>query len=174
MALSDYGAMLFKNGKLIDFTKTSYESLEDQYVLELSKVDYETLNPNPIVIKIYKYNLIIEFLGKKEASLNPYLRTRSFAENANEKQVISKRFNIQIDFHCKYITENVGRLKFNIEGDYYTLFWGYGLPDSFSNWKFFRKRLDRVEVKEIEKIINNYFVYRLQNETWKINTRNLS
>ena len=79
-----------------------------------------------------------------------------------------------IDFHCKYITKNVGRLKFNIEGDYYTLFWGYGLPSSFSNWKFFRKRLDRVEVREIEKIVNNWFVYRLQHETWKINTRNLS
>ena len=152
MALCDYGAMLFRNGKLIDFTKTSYESMEDQYVLELSKVDYESLNPNPIVISIYKYNLTIKVLGEKQICLNPYLRTRSFAETANEKQVISKRFNVEIDFHCKYITENVGRLKFNIEGDYYTLFWGYGLPSSFSNWKFFRKRLNRVEVREIEKV----------------------
>lgn len=152
MALCDYGAMLFKNGKLINFTKTSYESMEDQYVLELSKVDYETLNPNPIVIKIYKYNLTIMFLGEKQICLNPYLKTRFFAETANEKQVISKRFNVEIDFHCKYITENVGKLKFNIEGDYYTIFWGYGLPSSFKNWKFFRERLSKVEVKEIEKV----------------------
>ena len=153
MALCDYGALLFKNGKLIDFTRTSYKSMEDQYVLELSKVDYEVLNPNPIVISIYKYTLNISFLGKKEKSLCTYLRTKHFAKVNNCKPVISQRFNIGIDFHCKYITEKVGKLEFNIEGDYYTIFWGYGLPDDFKNWKFFRERLSKVEVDEIEKYL---------------------
>ena len=145
MAMIDYGAVLIKNGKVMNENQF-FMDMESSVGCKIDGIDGQYsvyAGDSEFVIATYKTVLRVAANGKLGPLWFGLDREDEYGINAN-KIIIHERYN-GVQFTIKNIYRGVFHASFTYKGNFYNIIYGYGIDPDFSVWDDVKVRYLGVE-----------------------------
>ena len=138
MALIDYGAVLIKNGKVVN-QNTMFMDMEESVGCKIDGMDgqyFVYAGDSELVVATYKMILRVASNGE----LGPmWFALNNENELYNDKKVRHEYYK-GVYLTIKIVSDGVYHVKFTYKGDFYNIIYGYGIDSDFKIWNDIKVR----------------------------------